>query len=219
MSSRLLPKDTVTGVHPVAIRMVLPQATPPTPEPWCPPKPSAAPAHVEDSSGPLRQRISQLEAEVEARAQAAYQRGLTEGEAVGTQKIAQVAGRMANTIDALSSLRARIRHEAEEDAVKLALAVARRIIHRELAIDPSALLGLVKAAFQKLDGSESSRVRVNPEDAILLRPGLNNIEVIPDATLERGSAVFETSRGAMDAGISSQLSEIERGFVDRLKKK
>ena len=59
----------------------------------------------------------------------------------------------------------RFRHEAEEDVVELALAIARRILHRELTVAPEALLGLVKAALEKIEAREVHRVRVSREDA------------------------------------------------------
>ena len=48
-------------------------------------------------------------------------------------------------------MRKRAAHEAEQDVVKLAIAIARRVLHRELTVDPDAILGLVKAALQKIE--------------------------------------------------------------------
>ncbi len=36
----------------------------------------------------------------------------------------------------------------------------------------------------------------------------------PDASLAPGSAIFETSRGELDASVDTQLAEIDRGFAD-----
>jgi len=125
----------------------------------------------------------------------------------------------------LDGMRKNLRAEAEEAAVTLALAVARRVLHREIAADPDAILGLVKAASQKCAARETQRLRVSPRDAETIReqqsrlnlpPGL---EIVADANLERGSAIFETSRGDLDASVDTQLTEIERGFVDVLKRR
>ena len=56
----------------------------------------------------------------------------------------------------------RLRAEAEADLVQLSLAIARRVLRRELAIDPEALHGLILGALEKLSGQEISRVRVHP---------------------------------------------------------
>jgi len=100
---------------------------------------------------PTANSWSSLDAEAAARgsnstgdAQSAYQQGFTEGKAVGRQDVsAQIEAmnhKLARTIEELTGLRQRFRHEAEEDVVALALATARRILHRELTVEPEALL-------------------------------------------------------------------------------
>jgi flagellar assembly protein FliH len=45
------------------------------------------------------------------------------------------------------------------------------------------------------------------------------LELVSDAKLPRGSAIFETSRGDLDASIDTQLLEIERGFTDIIRRR
>jgi hypothetical protein len=77
-------------------------------------------------------------------AQSAYQRGFTEGKAAGRQEmstqIEAMNHKLARTIEELTGLRQRFRHEAEGDVVALALATARRILHRELTVEPKRCL-------------------------------------------------------------------------------
>ena len=47
--------------------------------------------------------------------------------------------------------------------MRLAVAIARRVVRRELTIDPQAITGLVKAALEQLSAGERIRVRVHPE--------------------------------------------------------
>jgi flagellar assembly protein FliH len=184
-----------------------------------------SPSLEADSAGDLERRA-------EARAQDAYQRGLQEGDAGARQQAAaQVQSaleQIARTLSELASLKPRLRHEAEEDVVKLAMAICRRILHREIATDPEALRGLVRAALDKLDGREICRVRANPQDAPALekhfqdmfeKMGLpRKIEVLADPALDRGAAIFETAHGALDASVDTQLKEIERGFTDLMRR-
>jgi flagellar assembly protein FliH len=152
----------------------------------------------------------------------AYQRGLRDGEAVGAERMSeQVNAKLRQlelSIEQLTLHRARIQREAEPELVKLSMAIARRILRRELTVDPDALLGLLKAGLEKIDASEAHRVRVHPEQAALLGKLLADaarpIDVIADPSLETGAVVFETSRGALDTGLETQLREIERGFAD-----
>jgi len=168
------------------------------------------------------------ERETEARA-SVYRQGVAAGEAASAQRAQARLEPALAAFDAivaeLAGMRKNLRAEGEEAAVTLALAVARRVLHREIAADPEAILGLVKAASQKCAARETQRLRVSPRDAETIReqqsrlnlpPGL---EIVADANLERGSAIFETSRGDLDASVDTQLAEIERGFVDVLKRR
>ena len=42
--------------------------------------------------------------------------------------------------------------------------------------------------------------------------------MVPDASRELGTVIFETQRGNLDASVESQLQEIERGLADRLRR-
>jgi flagellar assembly protein FliH len=161
--------------------------------------------------------------------ESARKQGRAEGEAIGAQRANQrldpTLAELGALLKELAQLRPRLRLELEEDTVKLALVIARRVLHRELATDPEAILGLVKAAFHKLNAREAHRLRLAPPDAAVLeefRARLNlpdALEITRDASLPRGSVIFETSRGELDASVDTQLSEIERGLTDIMRRR
>jgi flagellar assembly protein FliH len=160
----------------------------------------------------------------EQKMRAAYQQGVQEGQASARQELAgqleAMNVRMARAIEEMSGMRQRFRQEAEEDVVKLSLAIARRVLHRELTVAPDALLGLVKAALEKIEAREVHTVRIRPEDAPMVKQFLGkmglpqHVEVVSDPGLERGAAIFDSSRGSLDASVETQLAEIERGLAD-----
>jgi flagellar assembly protein FliH len=126
--------------------------------------------------------------------------------------------RLAKSIQDLSGIRGKLRKQAEEDLVKLAIAIARRVLRRELTVDPDAMQGIVVAALDRLQARDVSRVRLHPSQEAALRrhleaAGVRAIELMPDSSLAAGDLLFETSRGTFDASIESQLREIERGFA------
>ena len=175
-----------------------------------------------------RLQIAQLQRECEQKTREAHAAGQREGEAAGRSRAAgelqPVVERMARAIDELANLRGRLRSEAEGDLIKLALAIARHVLRRELTIDPEALHELVLAALEKLQAQEISRVKVHPSHAAAVTACLQKVgtgttvEVVPDPSREPGSVIFETSRGNLDVSVESQLQEIERGLADRLRK-
>ena len=165
--------------------------------------------------------------EVEVRLHQARAAGQQEGQAAAREQAAEelkgILERTARSLEEIGTLRHRLRRDAEADLVQLSIAIARRILHRELAIDPEALHGLILGALEKLNEQEIVRVRVYPAHVAVLRACLERlsaerIEVHQDTALPAGGIVFETQRGNLDASVETQLEEIERGLADRLRK-
>jgi len=109
---------------------------------------------------------------------------------------------------------------AEAEVVDLALAIARRIIHRECQVDPRLLAGLVNYELEQLEASTSVRLIVSPEamrywsDAA---PAMSrSVEVSPDKSLAPGSVRIEAALGSTSVSFERELKEIERGFLDLL---
>ncbi len=174
----------------------------------------------------LERRIQELEAELPRRHQLGHQEGRAAGEAAGAASasaaLRPLLERLGNTIADLATYRARFRRDAEPELLRLALAIARKVLRRELTVDPHSLLGILKAALESINRAEVLSVRAAPDDAQYLIGHLaglglpDSVDVIPDRTLERGSVILETKRGQIDASISTQLTEIENGFADRI---
>jgi flagellar assembly protein FliH len=128
----------------------------------------------------------------------------------------------AELIENFAQERDRYLHAVEHEVVKLALAVAARILRREAQMDPLLLTGAVRVALGQLSGSTEVRLRVPAgeldlwTDAIALLP---NLALKPTVSagegMRLGDCVIETALGSVDLGIRSQLGEIERGFFDR----
>ena len=110
----------------------------------------------------------------------------------------------------------------EQEVVKLALAVAARILRREAQMDPLLLTGAVRVALGQLAASSEVRLRVPSaelelwKEAIALVPNLaSKPEVMAGEGMRLGDCVIESKVGVVDLGVRSQLGEIERGFFDR----
>ena len=213
-SSRILRYAELSTVAPMAWRAS--SAPPP------PPRPARTPAVAAISGTALD--VDDETQQDEARKEA-FQRGFSEGRTVGHSQAAgelqPVMDRLTRSLSDLSSIRNRVRKAAEADLLKLAIAVARRVLHRELTLDPGSIEGLIRVALEKLESRDLCRVRVHPDQEPVIRTLLGrfsaaSVELIPDPTLQCGDVMFETSHGTLDGSIEAQLQEIERGFADRL---
>ncbi len=209
-SSRILRDAELSAVAPMAWRGT--SAAPP------PPRPAQTPAVSAGAAEDPRQDEADQES---------YQRGFSEGRNIGhdqaTAELQPVMDRLSRSLADLASIRSKVRKAAESDLLKLAIAVARRVLHRELTLDPGSIEGLIRVALEKLESRELCRVRVHPDQEPVIRTLLARfsaapVELIPDPTLQCGDVLFETAHGVLDGSIEAQLQEIERGFADRLKR-
>ena len=185
------------------------------------------PERRSESEAEARQaRNEELNAAIELRVRQAYEAGFREGEAAARQsaesQVREVVEKLAATVVEVAATRGDAIRRAEADMVRLSIEIARRILHRELSLDTSALEALIRAALEKLRSQEVYRVRVHPDHERLVRACLlqigrdPDIEVVADASQPRGGAVFEISRGSLDASVETQLREIENGLADHL---
>jgi flagellar assembly protein FliH len=166
--------------------------------------------------------------EIEARIREGQHAGYVEGEAKGrllaAEELKPILARLSNAILQVAESRASFLRQTEGDLVALSMAIARRILYRELTLDQGSIAGLVKAALEKLQSDVVARARVHPELEAAVRATIEqsgrraSVEVVADASLDRGGVVIETNRGSLDASIETQLREIELGFADRFRR-
>ena len=185
---------------------------------------TAKPSEVE--LGSLR-KTGLSEEEVRVREEHARAIGIQEGEARAGAKFRQELGAERATIAQALREFAREREgyfcRVEAEVVKLAVQIARKILHREVQVDPLLLAGVVRVALDKVAAGTSVRLRVHPEHVYAWHDFFANQqelrplpEIRGDATLGMGQCVLETAMGTTDLTLESQLAEVERGFFDLL---
>ena len=132
------------------------------------------------------------------------------------EQLRQVLGAFANE-------RTEYYRRIEAEVVQLALAIARKILHREAQLDPRLLAGIVRVTLEKLDAGTKIDLFVAAHETTEWRhffasqpEGAPVPEVHEDVALTPGECRIETSLGATDAGLEAQLKEIESGLLDLL---
>jgi flagellar assembly protein FliH len=179
-----------------------------------------AAAGDEAAAGPLN-------ATLEQRLEAEYRRGREEGEARARAGIQEdYERRLEAERSELKGLFEQMRLELErlyarleKDAHVFALAVAERVIKREVSLDTTTILRQTAEALRMVVGVESVTVRVNPIDAALLRDrrhelntsadSLRECIIDTDEKIQPGGCIIDTPSGTIDARISTQLKQIE----------
>jgi flagellar assembly protein FliH len=186
--------------------------------------PAAAPAETPATlAAAFEQRLAE---ETRRVFEAGRERGQEEQRKAAATELAAARERekqhRAQLAEAFVAERDRYLHQVEQEVVRLALAVAARILRREAQMDPLLLTGAVRVALGQLSASTEVRLRVPAGDLALWTEAmalLPNLPVKPavegDDGLRLGECLVESRLGTVDLGVRSQLGEIERGFFDR----
>lgn len=194
----------------------------PEPFPSQPAPPQAPPPPPEETAAQITERLQRrFEQELQRETNKARAEGREQGAKQAAEEYRSALEQAARSASELSALKPRLRREAERDVVQLALAVARRILRREVSVDPGALSGIIQAALGQLQAREVHRLRVNPQDRDAIAALEARYHLPPlhaDPSLPRGSLMFDTAQGSLDASLDTQLAEIEKGLFDRLGK-
>lgn len=183
-----------------------------------------------EESPAWNQQNTVLRAVAEQSEKEALLRGIHEGEGRARANVEQqtAASRTAlgTSLEAFKAERASYFNRIEPEIVQLALAIARKILHREAQLDPLLLTGMVHVALEKLDRSTHIRLRANPEDVhfwteyfAVGADGQAAPELVGDAQLKRGECALETEVGNTLISLDTHLKEIEQGFLDLLEQR
>lgn len=178
-----------------------------------------------ETDPPLQEKVKEIE-------EKAYDEGFSQGEKVGMEtwkeKLEPVINNFRQALGELEDIRTRIYKNAEKEAVELALAIARKIVYREVATNKEIVANVVKEALKKAGNQGGIRVRVHPSDMSYIKnsdigfSGLvdkaENVTLIEDDKIENGGCVVETDLGEIDARIRKQLEVVEEVFRSEYQK-
>lgn len=170
------------------------------------------------TSRPAPARPGDLDERVAAMERDAFAKGYAEGERAGVQAAATrtdaMLRRLAQTIEELVSLRGEIVRKSERQTVQLVLAIAERIVQREITLDRSLLIGMARAALDRLGDHGTATIRLNPADLTAIGDGVDlagiGVQVAADAVVSRGGCLVQSDFGFMDVSPDAQFRELAR---------
>jgi len=149
----------------------------------------------------------------------AFSKGYAQGERAGAEASAARAeamlGRLARTLDDLQSLRQDLIRRTEREVVELSLAIARKVLQREVSLDQDLLLAMARVALDRLGDMATASIRLHPDDytGVLLGRGpspvaTHGVQIVADAAVRRGGCVVQSEFGSIDIGVATQIDEL-----------
>lgn len=162
---------------------------------------------------------------------AGFAKGLEEGRVKGeadgeTKAIAAMRDRLialdqawTHALDELLGARERFMQEARISTLRLAIAIAERVVKRTIEADDQTVVRQAAEALQLAANGSRVVLEVHPDDAQTLERALpemmrrmargEHAEVVEDESLERGSCVIRSPQcGSIDASIGVQLDRL-----------
>jgi flagellar assembly protein FliH len=163
------------------------------------------------------------ELQLEAKSQG-FEQGHSEGYEKGAAEVNRLIERMHKILEAVMQRREEILKDTESQIVELVILMARKVIKILSENQKNVVMANVVAALKKVRTRGAVTLRVNLEDVKLTTANISefikhieNVEgitVLEDSSVEKGGCIVETDFGAIDARISSQLTELENKILD-----
>lgn len=158
----------------------------------------------------------------------AYQKGFEKGTAEGFEKgnaeVNRLIDRMHKVLESVMQRREEILQETESQIVELVILMARKVIKILSENQKNIVMANTLAALKKVKTRGKVILRVNIEDLKLTSAhvkefiehveNIEGITILEDSSVEKGGVIVETDFGAIDARISSQLTELENKILE-----
>ncbi|MBQ7970530.1 MAG: flagellar assembly protein FliH [Treponema sp.] len=161
--------------------------------------------------------------QLEAKSQG-FEQGHSEGYEKGAAEVNRLIERMHKILEAVMQRREEILKDTESQIVEFVILMARKVIKILSENQKNVVMANVVAALKKVRTRGAVTLRVNLEDVKLTTANISefikhieNVEgitVLEDSSVEKGGCIVETDFGAIDARISSQLTELENKILD-----
>ncbi len=111
----------------------------------------------------------------------------------------------------------------ENNVITLALAVAQKVIDKELEVNPNVVRATVEKALQRMDEDTNVIIQVNPEDKEIIEKywdeitktdSVNGWKLEAKSSIGRGGCVIRSANEIIDATIESQMQLVEQVLAD-----
>ena len=177
-------------------------------------------------AGGQQRRAEEAQAQLTQMAKKAYAEGFAQGERdardLADKRLAPLRATLENTLSELQRAREKIHRQIEQEVVDLALHIARKLVGRELSVNPEAILCVVQEALKQTDNPARIQIRLNPTDLAQLKKLSAAIDdesdeadrprFIADTSINGGGCLIETDFGEIDARIEEQFRTLEEAF-------
>jgi flagellar assembly protein FliH len=147
-----------------------------------------------------------------------YQAGMAkaQGESqISINALAAQVRQLDTILQLLGQPLAQLDAEVEKELLHLALTVGKQLARRELRVDPTQVIGIIRESLAQLPiAARQVRIHLHPEDAATVRERLAEPTnerawtVVEDPTLTRGGCMVRTETSQIDVRFESRVNAV-----------
>jgi flagellar assembly protein FliH len=148
----------------------------------------------------------------------AYAKGLEAGRVAGEAEMRKrfdAVNKIESILNSLAKPLQQLDKDVETQLVSLAFAIAKHVVRRELRIDPTQVIAIVRETVNLLPLAQRNvRVHLHPEDAAILREKLAEPQaerawsIIEDPIMARGGCRVSSDNSQIDARLETRLAAV-----------
>ncbi len=156
----------------------------------------------------------------------AYARGQREAMSAAAARLESSAQALAAALKQVDQLRAQMAQNSRDDMLRLVMAIAEQIIHREVSVHADIINQVIAEALKVSVRADHYRIKVNPTDLAAVNEhkplflasisGLKNLMVEADPAVTAGGCKIESDLGAVDASLETQLVAIRQALQEAM---
>ncbi|MEM7219910.1 MAG: FliH/SctL family protein [Pseudomonadota bacterium] len=174
--------------------------------------------HFDAGRGPLSEAT--LQARHKEGYAAGFDAGRSAGLSAGRQQLADTLERLEHVLGAFAEPLDQLEREVDEALLEFATRLAGQLVRRELQLDASHVVGVLREALRALPIAEREvAVRLHPRDASIVRDAYALDErslawqLVEDTALEPGDVIVAGEHAQVDARLQTR---IDRTLADLL---
>ena len=144
-----------------------------------------------------------------------FQQGQKDGREVGERSLDLQVQQFREIVQAMPREKEELYRQREQELLNLVLLISRKVVVREMKLQPEAIQEIVAEGFRILADTENIKLRINPQDYEVLQwapqelwpPG---VEMIPDGTVSPGGFLMETASGDIDGTLKNRWAVVAK---------
>ena len=162
----------------------------------------------------------------------AYQKGFQQGYDAGIEsqraQVASAGEGLEQATAQIQNLRTEIYDTIEHEVVQLALAIARKVVCREVKTNKDIVVCVAREALSRVEVPGQIKIKLNPADLQFIQETkdqiasllehVDNVSFEAEESISSGGCVIETNLGELDARIENQLQVVEEMFQTEMAK-